>query len=176
MRTAFISRLLINPLFLKVLGRWIFYSLQRSRYTMKKTILIVLMVPLIITPCFAQEVETDGLFSLNRTLWLLVAFGGGNQINYGFYEGDVYIRELGYPAVNICSLLENSSYLDLLAVSFFKIDYSSSGAQYGIMYPLGIGMMLSIYKPEDAPPRVNTYMLIKGDNNWTPPPECENIN
>ena len=137
---------------------------------MKKTILVVLMVVIVTTPCFAQEVEPDGIFSLNRTLWLLVAFGGGNQINYGFYQGDVYIQEFGYPDIDKCTLLEDSSYLDLLAVSFFKIDYYSvSRAEYGIMYPLGIGMMLSIYKPEDAPPRVNTYMLIRMSYNWTPP-------
>ena len=36
---------------------------------MKKTILGILMVVMVATPCFAQEVEPDGLFSLDGTLW-----------------------------------------------------------------------------------------------------------
>ena len=36
---------------------------------MKKTILAVLMVVMIATPCFAQEVEPDGLFSIEGTKW-----------------------------------------------------------------------------------------------------------
>ena len=36
---------------------------------MKKTILAVLMVLVIATPCFAEEVEPDGLFSIEGTRW-----------------------------------------------------------------------------------------------------------
>jgi len=143
---------------------------------MRKTtlaVLIMLMAALVATPCFAQEIEPEGLFSLNRTLWWLVAFGGGNLVHYGFYDGGVYIQEFGYPGINRCTLLENSSYLDLLVVSFFKVDYSESGAVYGIMSPLGVGVMFSVYNEEDVSPAVNTAMLIKISYNWSPPPEEE---
>ena len=36
---------------------------------MKKTILVVLMAVMLTTPCLAQEIETDGIFSLEGTRW-----------------------------------------------------------------------------------------------------------
>ena len=36
---------------------------------MKKTILAVLKMLMGATPCFAQEVEPDGLFSISETPW-----------------------------------------------------------------------------------------------------------
>ena len=36
---------------------------------MKRTILALLMVALAATPCFAQEIETDGIFSIFGTQW-----------------------------------------------------------------------------------------------------------
>ena len=36
---------------------------------MKRTILVVLMVFVVVTPCFAQEVEPEGMLSLHGTVW-----------------------------------------------------------------------------------------------------------
>jgi len=52
---------------------------------MKKTILVVLMVVMIATPCFAQGVETDGLFSIVGTEWRCI----GVAVYFGFPFWDV---------------------------------------------------------------------------------------
>ena len=36
---------------------------------MKKTILVVLMTVMIATPCLAQEIEPEGIFSISGTEW-----------------------------------------------------------------------------------------------------------
>ena len=41
----------------------------RKETCMKKTILAVLMVVLVATPCFAQEVESDEILTLEGTFW-----------------------------------------------------------------------------------------------------------
>ena len=140
---------------------------------MKKTILIALMVVLVATPCLAQEVEPDGLFSIENTKWWQVGIGGGNLINLGFSGGDLYILESG-RGFEECLLVEGSTYLNLLAISFFY----ALGDEYtffGIMQPTGIGMMFSIFNTETAPPRFIFNMLIKVQNNWTPSPECGEV-
>jgi hypothetical protein len=88
-------------------------------------------------PCLAQEIEPDGIFSFNRTLWLIVvAFGGGYQNYIGFYEGDVYSRNSGL-LTDLCSMLEGGAFVDLLVVSFFKVTSSEAltDTAYGIMQP-----------------------------------------
>jgi hypothetical protein len=67
---------------------------------MKKLILAVLMAVMLATPCFAQEVEPEGIFSLHGTLWQTLPTGV--QLlpfppslvpidwEFGFYGGEVY--------------------------------------------------------------------------------------
>ena len=63
---------------------------------MKKTILVVLLVLLVSVPCAAQEIEPDGLFSIEGTKWLIMSVGVGNygfevdDYYFGFYEGKFY--------------------------------------------------------------------------------------
>ena len=70
---------------------------------MKKTSLVALMVLMITTPCFAQEVETEGLFGVEGTYWAgtFTADGITNPfLDLGFYGGSMYESYLGnvYPA------------------------------------------------------------------------------
>ena len=39
---------------------------------MKKTILVVLSMVMVVTPCVAEEVEPAGLFSIEETEWWLL--------------------------------------------------------------------------------------------------------
>ena len=74
---------------------------------MRKTILLVLMAIMIVTPCMAEEVEPDGIFSLHGTSWkaIIIAPYGVWERGLGFYKGRVYecareagISKLGNPA------------------------------------------------------------------------------
>ena len=62
---------------------------------MKQLILSVLIVVMLATPCTA-DVEPAGIFSLHGMDWVVLMGGGGNFYSYGFYEGDVYLRESGF--------------------------------------------------------------------------------
>ena len=71
---------------------------------MKRTILVVLMSVVIVTPCFAQEIEPDGLFSIEGTRWgycwlelgmncrrvLCLPYVGGWCDDMAFYQGTGY--------------------------------------------------------------------------------------
>ena len=77
---------------------------------MKRTILVVLAIVMVATPCLAQEIETDGLFSLHGTLWEALPVGiqlvpfpwfqilpipeiwNTDGLQFGFYGGEVYIE------------------------------------------------------------------------------------
>ena len=42
---------------------------------MKKTILAILTAVMVATPCFANEIEPEGIFSLHGTLWQALPIG-----------------------------------------------------------------------------------------------------
>jgi len=153
---------------------------------MKSIILVVLMVALVATPCFAQEIEPDGMFSLHGTLWKGYGLSFYIKIEpfvfpdlesmYGlaFYKGDVY-----------GGVSNNASYIDLLVVSIcYDIVFIKDKAWrifLGIMQPIGIGVYTKLeYTPSfqwnpgttSQPAFIYTIgIMLKVDNNWTPPEE-----
>jgi len=115
---------------------------------MKKTILVMLMVLMISTPCLA-EVEPDGLFSIEKTLW------ESDRSYYGFYQGTVYRCNYDMGAF-LCSEMDNSFYIDLFLVSIFTGTFNSSG----ILFPLsGIGVLYD---------SISIRLLSKVDDDWIP--------
>jgi len=137
---------------------------------MKRTILTVLMAVMIATPCFAQEVETDGIFSLDGTLWRITGQMGRQGYYYGFNQGNVY-----YLEGSECWKEEVGFFVDSFLTSIF-MTYSSRELEgktyvdikYGNMLPIGIGFTTGISKSEDGDPRILRWILIRTDNNWTP--------
>jgi hypothetical protein len=146
---------------------------------MKKTILIVFMVVTIATPCFAQEVEPEGIFTIGGTQWKILPglrilplpwiWTRGTDI--GFWDGKVYEQSTN-P--------KESFYVDMLAASIFM--YVGGGGPFkviafGIMQPAGIGMMMEcwiVYPPYSFTGIFPSYSLgimplIKTDDNWLPP-------
>jgi hypothetical protein len=140
---------------------------------MKKIILVVLMVVMVATPCFAQEIEPEGIFSLHGTKWQELPIGlqifppgryPTDEERYGFYRGTVYLTEFNYPG-------DISFYIDLLVCSvfIFRPHYGIGGGwrdtRFGILQPGGIGIMLTYW----GQPQMLISLLIKTDNNWKPP-------
>ena len=139
---------------------------------MKKTISVVLLALIVTTPCFAHEVEPEGIFSIEGTLWQTLPTGV--QIlpspslvsldwGLGFYEGDVYVG--GNPQV------DEFLYLDLLVCSVFWArgggpPIAPSVMYAGILQPIGIGIVVEWQKTYDY---MNIGFLVKTDDNWTPP-------
>jgi hypothetical protein len=145
----------------------------RRENVMKKTILVVLMALMIATPCFAQEVEPEGIFSIEGTLWQTLPTGV--QIlpspslvsldwGLGFYKGEVYALG-GYWR------LDDSLYIDMLVCSAFWARGGNSITAPSVMYsgilqPTGIGIVVEWQKTYDY---MNIGFLVKTDDNWTPP-------
>ena len=83
---------------------------QKEGSDMKKTIIAILMVVMVATPCFAQEVETDGLFSIDGTLWEAdierypEVIEKVEFLQFGFFQGKVYFKNR-----NACSFFSSSS-------------------------------------------------------------------
>ena len=163
---------------------------------MKKTIVVVLMIVGFATPCFAQEVEADGIFSIDGTLWnvfiVQIEIGVLNGKPYfpppeydsnsmGFYQGTVHSCN-----ENECQLHNNMSYIDTPVVS---IAYSNSISYNNrdddslyVMQPSGIGIGVRtswIFRERfmDSLPNPVSYqaavysigIMFKADDNWTPP-------
>ena len=153
---------------------------------MKKIILVVLMAVMIATPCFAQEVEPEGLFSVNGTLWgsceigfvsILPFVGIHCGVLCGFYQGTVYLC-----IDNQCTpLTYTSSYIDLGVVSIaYDITLPDEGnwmKDYwnfflAIMQPIGIGVFTVITNNTDFYIPFFGYeigIMYKINDNWTPP-------
>jgi len=148
---------------------------------MKKLILAVLIVLMVTTPCLAQEIETDGLFSLERTLWryfrpdvfvttrplplsidILVSSG-----EIGFYQGSVY-----WCSENGCR--SGGSYIDTPVLGIYY-DIFAVGLVLYVMQPTaGIGLTTIVgYGGSFRGTQfvVGLGIMFKTDNNWTPPSE-----
>lgn len=148
---------------------------------MKKSILVILMLVMTATPCLAQEIEPEGMFSLDGTRWrgLAIAFFpfppfvivGTEYI--GFYNGKVY----GYRSYGDYYFpIEESSYIDLpmvsIAYSIEGIPSEAGSISLAIMQPIGIGVMTSIDIMNFYPPKIPFFtigIMFKADDNWTPP-------
>ena len=134
---------------------------------MKKTILVVLMVLMVSTPCLAQEVEPDGIFSIGGTLWEATyifppEYWGGHMSEIGFYKGEVY---------GLGGLF--SFYVNLGIASFFMVgmhEWYGRGIYFGLMQPIGIGVMTFTGISNYPSAIVFTIAsLVKAEDNWTPP-------
>lgn len=159
---------------------------------MKKAILIVLIVAMSSNLCLA-EVEPDGLFSIEGTLWGMCGIGfvsippfiGINcGAELGFYQGKVYAC-----TNNNCAPAPDqaiSSYNDLIVVSIvYVIQFPDEGDWienewgflFAIMQPIGLGMYTTIaYTPGGGGwipiPQMLGYttgIMYKINDNWTPP-------
>jgi hypothetical protein len=146
---------------------------------MKKTIIAVCLVLMVTTPCLAQEVELDGIFSIEGTVWQTLPIGlqifpfpwlePDHDLQFGFYGGEVYPD---LQSVN------KSFYMDMLLFSIFGTDYSmstppgavSTSAYFGIVQPIGIGtVIVSSYQCCFLPiPTIWVTMVIKTGDDWTP--------
>ena len=147
---------------------------------MKKTIPPVLMLALVVTPCLAQQVEPDGLFSIEGTLWGYCAIGfptGCHSI--GFNQETVYHCSQEGDNCQITSM----PYVDLLVVSIagyppYIDDSSGAGYDLWIMQPIGFGVYtMFAFIPGRGGPSLRTPpmlffsigVMIKIDDDWTPP-------
>ena len=149
---------------------------------MRKTILGIVIVLLVATPCFAQEIEPDGLFSVEGTLWnvcyitITFSLSIGQPFSMycnrmGFYEGAYWCVEdecrlggflyIDSPVLSIAYVLPFRGYFTLL-----------------VMQPIGIGIGIG-YKDLSPHPsfEYSIFLMYKIDNNWTPhdqPIRCYN--
>ena len=92
---------------------------------MKKLVLVILIAVMTATPCLAQEIEPEGMFSIERTRWQRCPTLGVLPIPYvgceesadsgiGFYQGKVYSSMFG-----LFNRYMLSFYVDMLGVSTY---------------------------------------------------------
>jgi hypothetical protein len=121
---------------------------------MKKVILIVLMLVMVATPCPA-EVELDGIFSIEKTLW------GRYGEYFGFYQGNVY--HCLETKVLECWRTEYSFYIDSPLVGIFVCNDDFIYANYvGVLFsPLYIGVWASS-------DHIRWQLIFKVEDDWVP--------
>jgi hypothetical protein len=151
---------------------------------MKRTVLVILMLVMVATPCFAQEVEIDGLFSIEETRWgycrVLLGIGCGKiclpGINFdcysmGFYEGTVYSCNDDGSA---CFDDSSFTYIDSPLVSIvYTVD--TLYAEFNVLQPSGFGVHMKFGQWSmggyggGAFFGLSIGIMFKIENNWTPP-------
>ena len=148
---------------------------------MKKPILVILMAIMIATPCLAQEIEPEGIFSIEGTLWsitsigvsILLPFVGIVNSNLGFYQGEAY----RYSTDGYASRMGESFYIDYPVVSIAFFSYGSCGERYvlALMQPSGFGVITSIGVYGGYGYGCSAYaeytigVMTKIQDDWTPP-------
>ena len=154
---------------------------------MKKIILAVLMVVMVATPCFAQEVETEGIFSIEGTLWSGCETGCTKEVGdgppecdfscegtTGFYQGKMYSCN-----ETRCLSYSTKTYFDspLISIVNFRTRYDVVGMRSYILQPSGFGVYTELGCYERFPylPFPTTRycyfgigIYFKVDNNWSP--------
>ena len=98
---------------------------------MKKIILVVLVALVFATPCFAQDIEPNGLFTLDNTLWKM-----GEMDLMGFAGDMVYLCD----TPDVCFPMPFSSYSNFFLFSLFEIGVPDLTTTSGILIPIiGVG-------------------------------------
>ena len=151
---------------------------------MRKTILVVLMALVFATPCFAQEIETDGPLSIEGTLWracniIFITLPSGVVTGctlMGFHQDVVYFC----TETTECNPYPSFTYLDspLISIVFNTMSgVGSVGFELYIMQPMGFGVFMgSAFGWEDPSSASQVFLfaaragiLFKVNDNWTPP-------
>ena len=148
----------------------------------KKTILVILTAVIIATPCLAQGIEPEGIFSIEGTRWgyCLIELGTNPPwvlplcSSLGFYRSRVYECTM---EGDDCVDYDFFSYVDLLVVSIVtNFDYDEYGGWHiylGIMQPIGFGMWTFFgYTALIKSPGFFFFkigIMFKIEDNWTPP-------
>ena len=163
---------------------------------MKKTILAALIAVMIATPCFAQEVVPESLFSIEGTLWnscsisagfveVIQFIGIGCGAEIGFYQGTVYLCRKDEDLHYCSPASDNSSYANLLVVSTASAIELPGGGNWiesnwgflsAIMQPIGLGVFTMIAYSSGGGGWVPSPQVLGGamgimfkiNDNWTP--------
>jgi hypothetical protein len=143
------------------------------------------MVAFLSTPCFAQGVATDGIFSIEGTCWLALPII--NMVIFPivwFNPAPIGISSICFSGGEVFFFSEwynfnttKAFYLDMLVASIFTYQSETGGwvqdqtFGFGIIQPLGIGMMIMFTDANLREPFLATYvfLLVKTDDNWIPP-------
>ena len=132
---------------------------------MERKIIAVFVMVIIFIP-WVTEAEPKSLFSIEETAWLATIIDSpdpdliGASHYHAFHDGKVYVSGEWY-------VLSDSSYVDLLGVSFFLIVRHPDSRELGrvvtgLLLPLGIGI---------ASDGKNTLLLNRVKTHWKPPEE-----
>ena len=150
---------------------------------MKKTILAVLMVVLVATPCFAQEVEPDGLFSIEGTEWNVCRLGIQRiEGKWNPYPPECYTLKFANGSIeqcfekNRCRFHAAWTYIDspVLSIAYTSNYGMTSRADNSPLYVMqptvGMGITTTLGECEGG---TTCYFLIgimfKVEDHWTPP-------
>jgi hypothetical protein len=143
---------------------------------MKKTLLVVLMMLVVATPCFSQKIEPEGIFSIEGTLWNECSvyfpslypysfFDVTCNLDFGFHQGRVYRCNnagLGYSCWQTDAKYIDTPVISIVYEVFILIP---PGILLAIMQPSGFGVFTAYL----APISFMVGIMSKTDDNWTPP-------
>lgn len=135
---------------------------------------------MILTPCLAQEVETDGILSIEGTRWqgcpMLMILPSPHiecdesaDSGIGFYQGRVYDSMVGG-----FNRAMRSFYVEMLGVSTYFANTIAPPTvtiwETGFMFPaVGLGIGVTFGSTHLIIPIFSISILNKAEDNWIPP-------
>jgi len=144
---------------------------------MRRTILSVLLLAMVATPCFAEVIEPGGLFSIEGTLWRYIGFEIGihssqpftaikeNSFEMGFWRGYAYACE-----ENRCTRW--GSYIDTPVVGIWYYFSIHTFALFAMQPSVGIGVSTYFFWFLGPITGFDCYLrngiMFKTDDNWLP--------
>ena len=154
---------------------------------MKKTILLVLMAVILATPCIAQEIEPEGILSIDGTLWNTCSRGFSSEPPFSYTDCEMeigfYERRQYFCFEGDCTVDGFAAYVNLgvvsIALCIFKYPGQLYGSSFSILQPasgLGVNSLLYYWPRSFSPAHYSLAgfgfeigNMNKINDNWTPP-------
>jgi hypothetical protein len=140
------------------------------------------MAVILAKPCIAQEVEPEGLFSIEGTRWGICVIGFITlppffsmwcpaEVTFGFDKGTVYRcnQEVECEAYSDCSYIDSPVVSIAYAFTYmlpFPCDFAG---ELAIMQPGGFGVYTQVNFIFGLGFSSLLGIMFKVDDNWTPP-------
>jgi hypothetical protein len=143
---------------------------------MKKTILVILMAIMTATPCLAQEIEPEGIFSIEGTAWevhgiynthLILFLYLRHQIN--FHNGKAYLCT---DTTVVCPFNPSPhvTIIDTPVLSIALVVSPDASVGIYLMQPIGLGVF-AYSTPDPITVGYGIGIMFKIEDNWEPSSE-----
>ena len=129
---------------------------------MKKTVLKVIILVMLATPCLAEEAVPEWMDAMHGTRWISTCHTKPYDCTFAFYDGNVY----GLESWGLCWIMGVKYYGELPFVTLYPRHNESSLKNIAMFQPMiGLGIEFWVL---DWPPFISIALFYKVSDDWEP--------